>query len=40
MEEKFEILTKEIRSINNELKRLKSDESNIVPEEFILVSIS
>jgi hypothetical protein len=39
MEEKFKILTKEIRSINNELKRLKSNES-IVPEEFILVSIS
>lgn len=40
MEEKFEILTKEIRSINDELKRLKSNESNIVPEEFILVSMS
>lgn len=36
MEERLEILTKEIRGISNELKRLKSNESNIVPEEFIL----
>lgn len=41
MEEKIEILIKEVMGMSNELKRLKiSNESSIVPEEFIMVSIS
>lgn len=37
MEEKIEILTKEIKIMNNELKGFKKSD---VPEEFIMVSVS